>query len=412
MIFKKFVRTVFVSIGFILPVLIHGQAFQVNFQGQKQQGMGLAGAALYQDGSSLFYNPGSAAFSNENSANVGFTPVFANILYVDSATQQGYRTNSPMGTPFHAYGLFQLKDSSALKLGLAVYTPFGSTVQWEDGWIGRFALTRLSLSSIFIQPTVSYRINKHFGLGGGFVVSTGSVNLQRDLPLQFENGDYASAELSGRALGFGFNIGLHINASEKLAIGLTYRSRINMKVSEGEAQFNVPGGVDDKFPDGSFSSSLPLPQVATLGLAYKFSDKLSAVLDVNYVGWKAYDTLAFDYAENTESLQDTKSARNYKNIMAFRGGVSYKVWQELTIRAGGGFGFTPVQSGYATPETPDANRFYGTFGLGYQFGEHFSVDASLFYTQLKRPDTNLETNLSGTFYTKAIAPGLSLIYKW
>jgi long-chain fatty acid transport protein len=412
MIFKKFVRTVFVSIGFVLPVLTHGQAFQVNFQGQKQQGMGLAGAALYQDGSSLFYNPGSVAFSNENSANVGFTPVFANILYVDSATQQGYRTNSPMGTPFHAYGLFQLKDSSALKLGLAVYTPFGSTVQWEDGWIGRFALTRLSLSSIFIQPTVSYRINKHVGLGGGFVVSTGSVNLQRDLPLQFENGDYASAELSGRALGFGFNIGLHINASEKLAIGLTYRSRINMKVSEGEAQFNVPEGVDDKFPDGTFSSSLPLPQVATLGLAYKFSDKFSAVLDVNYVGWKAYDTLAFDYAQNTESLEDTKSARNYKNIMAFRLGASYKVWKELTIRAGGGFGFTPVQSGYATPETPDANRFYGTVGLGYQFGEHFSVDASLFYTQLKRPDTNLETNLSGTFYTKAIAPGLSLIYKW
>lgn len=374
--------------------------------------MGLAGAALYQDGSSLFYNPGSVAFSNENSANVGFTPVFANILYVDSATQQGYRTNSPMGTPFNAYGLFQLKDSSDLKLGLAVYTPFGSTVQWEDGWIGRFALTRLSLSSIFIQPTVSYRLNRHIGIGGGFVVSTGSVNLQRDLPLQFDNGDYASAELSGRALGFGFNIGVHINASEKLSVGLTYRSRINMKVAEGDAQFNVPAGVADKFPDGTFTSSLPLPQVATLGVAYKFNDKFTAVLDINYVGWKAYDTLAFDYALNTESLQDTKSARNYKSIFAFRGGVSYKVWKELTVRAGGGFGFTPVQSGYATPETPDANRLYGTFGLGYQFGARFAIDASLFYTQLKRADTNLETNLSGTFFTKAVAPGISLIYNW
>jgi long-chain fatty acid transport protein len=127
-----------------------GQGFQVNFQGQKQQGMGLAGTALYQDGSSLFYNPGSVAFSNENSANVGFTPVFANVLYVDSTTMQGYRTENPMGRPFHAYALFQLKDSSALKLGLAVYTPFGSTVQWGDGWIGRFAITRLSLSAILL----------------------------------------------------------------------------------------------------------------------------------------------------------------------------------------------------------------------------------------------------------------------
>jgi long-chain fatty acid transport protein len=389
-----------------------GQGFQVNFQGQKQQGMGLAGTALYQDGSSLFYNPGSVAFSNENSANVGFTPVFANVLYVDSTTMQGYRTENPMGRPFHAYALFQLKDSSALKLGLAVYTPFGSTVQWGDGWIGRFAITRLSLSAIFIQPTVSYRINDKLGFGGGLVVSTGSVTLQRDLPVQFANGDYASASLSGSAFGLGFNIGVQFNATEKFSLGFTYRSQINMKVSDGEAQFNVPESLNSNFPDGTFSSSLPLPQVVTLGLAYKFNEKLTAVVDINYVGWKAYDTLAFDYATNTASLQDTKSARSYENIFAFRGGVSYGITEAFTVRAGGGYGRTPVQNGYVTPETPDGNRFYGTFGLGYQVDKKLSIDASLFYTQVQRADTNLETNLSGTFFTKAVAPGLSIIYKW
>ena len=407
----------FVFVLFLLLVTFHaqislGQGFQVNFQGQKQQGMGLAGTAYYQDGASLFFNPGSVAFSNENSVNVGFTPTFANTLYVDSATQQGYRTNSPMGTPFSAYGLFKLKDSSNVRLGLAVYTPFGSTVQWEDNWIGRFALTRLQLSSIFIQPTFSYRINEKLGLGAGFIVSVGSVNLQRDLPVQHPNGEYASAELSGRAYGFGFNAGIHYNVTEKFGLGLTYRSRINMGVSNGTAAFDVPESLEANFPDGPFQSSLPLPQVITLGLSYKFTEKLVAVLDINYVGWSAYDTLAFDYEKNTPSLSDTKSARNYVNIFAFRGGVAYDVWKGLTLRLGGGFGFTPVQAGYATPETPDANRLYGTFGLSYAFGDHFSVDASLYYTQLKRSDTNLETNLSGSYTTKAIAPGISLIYKW
>jgi long-chain fatty acid transport protein len=398
--------------GLFVSMLGFGQAFQVNFQGQKQQGMGLAGTALYADASSLFYNPGAVAFSNENSANVGFTPVFANILFVDSTTQNGYRTKNPMGTPFQAYGLFQMKDSSALKFGLAVYTPFGSTVQWEDGWIGRFALTRLSLSSIFIQPTVSYRINERLGIGGGFVSSIGNVTLQRDLPAQFENGDYARATLSGRAFGMGFNLGIQFNATEQFSIGLNYRSQINMKVNDGNAEFIVPSSLDANFPNGTFTSSLPLPQVATVGMAYKFNEKLTAVLDVNFVGWKAYDTLAFDYEINTNSLQDTKSPRDYKNIFAFRGGASYKISDEFTLRAGCGYGFTPVQSGYATPETPDANRFYGTFGLGYELAERLTVDASLFYTQIQRAETNLETNLSGTFFTKAVAPGLSITYKW
>jgi len=390
---------------------INAQGFQVNFQGQKQQGMGLAGTGLYVDGSSLFYNPGSVALSDENSFNVNFTPIFANTLYVDSATGDGYRTNSPMGTPFSAYGLFQFKKDAPLKLGIAVYTPFGSTVEWEDNWIGRFALTRLQLSSVFIQPTVSYRITEKLGLGLGLIVSTGSVNLQRDLPVQFADGTYASAELSGKALGFGLNAGIQFQATENLGFGFTYRSRINMSVKSGSADFSVPGSLESNFRDGPFEATLPLPQVFTLGASYKFGEKWTAVLDINYVGWQAYDTLAFDYETNTASLTDTRSARDYKSIFAFRGGVSYDVIKSLTLRLGGGFGFTPVQDGYLTPETPDANRIYGTFGISYKIGEHFCIDASLYYTQMKRGDTNQETNLSGTYATKAIAPGIGLIYK-
>jgi long-chain fatty acid transport protein len=111
-------------------------------------------------------------------------------------------------------------------------------------------------------------------------------------------------------------------------------------------------------------------------------------------------------------LVDTKSPRNYKNIFAFRGGMSYALFDEMDVRFGGGFGYSPVQDGYVTPETPDRNRFYGTFGWTYRFGEHFSMDVSVYYTQLKRGSRNLETNLAGTFTTKAIAPGFSLVYTW
>ena len=390
----------------------NAQGFQVNFQGQKQQGMGCAGSAYYTDASSLFYNPGAVAFTDASQVNVASTPVFANILYVDSATGAGYRTNSPVGTPFSAYGLFQLKKAEALKLGIAVYTPFGSTVQYEDNWIGRFALTRLKLQAIFIQPTFSYRFTEKLGMGAGFVFSTGEVNLQKDIPVQDSLGNFAHAELSGKAMGFGYNIGISYNATSALTLGLTYRSQVNMAVNAGQATFTVPSSLTASFPNGTFSSSLPLPAVATLGVAYTFNKKWKAVLDVNYVGWKAYDTLAFDYANNTASLIDTKSARMYKNIMAFRGGIEHKILDNLDVRLGGGYGFSPVQNGYVTPETPDKNRAYFTAGLSYRLGEHFSIDASVYYTQIQRTDKNLETNLNGTFTTKAIAPGFSFNYTW
>lgn len=400
---------------FVLLLFSRGtfsQGFQVNFQGQKQQSMGGAGTALPLDGASLFFNPGSSSFLKENSVNIALTPTFANTLFTDANTNKSARTNSPLGTPFSIYGAYRKDASSKFFFGLAVYTPFGSTIQWEDNWSGRFALTKLQLKAIFIQPTISFKISDKVGFGAGLVYSTGNVNLQKDIPVQDTNGVYGNVELEGKAAGFGYNAGLYFQATEKLAFGLTYRSQVNMNVSDGKATFKVPSSLETNFPNTSFSSSLPLPQVLTLGIAYKVNEKLAIALDINHVGWKAYDTLAFDYELNTSSLEDTKSARNYKNIFAFRGGIQYSVSNELVVRIGLAYGMSPVKDGYVTPETPDANRINYTAGIAYRIGEHFEVDASIFFTHVKREDTNLETNLSGTYTTNVIAPGLALIYNF
>lgn len=400
------------SLFFTIFYIGYSQGYQVNLQGQVQQGMGGAGTACMQDAASLFFNPGGASFVNGTAVDIGVTPTIARSAFMDANTNQVSRTNSPVSTPFTVYGLFAVKDSSKLKLGLAIYTPFGSTVQWEDGWTGRFALTRLQLRAIFFQPTVSYKINNKLGIGAGFVYADGKVNLQKDIPVIDANGNYAHAELEGKANGYGFNAGIYFKPIEKLSIGLTYRSQINMKVNSGDAVFTVPAALEANFPDGTFKSSLPLPNVTTLGLAYQINSKLDVALDVNYVGWKAYDTLSFDYETNTTSLVDTKSARMYKNTFAFRAGAQYKIKENLFARLGIAYCMTPVQNGYVTPETPDANRINYTAGIGYNIGKHFVLNASFYFTHLKRTDTNLETNLSGTFKTNVVAPGLSIGYKF
>ncbi len=406
----KFKIKLFLILLTVAPFMHRAQGFQVNLQGQKQQAMGGAGTALITDGAALFYSPGGACFLNKNEINIGITPVVAKSAFLDANTNKIAETRSPVGTPFAAYGVFGLKDSSSLKFGLAVYTPFGSTVQWEDNWMGRFALTRLELKVIFFQPTVSYKINSKLGIGAGFVYSYGKVNLQKDIPVIDNNGTYGHATLDGKASGVGFNAGIYFTPVKKLYIGLTYRSRVNMKVKNGQATFNVPSSLSESFPNGKFTSELPLPQVATLGFGFKATNKLELAADINFVGWKAYDTLAFDYENNTGSLMDTKSVRNYKNTFAFRCGAQYKITENFSARLGVAYGMTPVQDGYVTPETPDANRINYTAGLGYFFGKHFRLDASVLFTALKRKDTNIETNLSGTYKTNVIAPGIAALY--
>jgi len=404
-------KKVFALLTICSPLLLKAQGFQVNLQGQKQQAMGGTGTGTVQDGASLFFNPGGVSFLKQNSISVGVTPVISHANYVDASSSTVSETNSPVSFPFTTYMVFGQKESK-VKYGLAVYTPFGSTIDWEDGWTGRFALTRLELATVYIQPTLSYKISDQLGIGAGFVYGIGKVNLQRDMPLVDEQGNYGHATLDGSARGCGFNAGIYFQPSAKFSMGLNYRSEVKMKVNDGEATFEVPASMQSAFPSGKFSSSLPLPKVMSLGFGYTASKKLQLALDITMVGWKSFDTLAFDYAQNTPYLADTKSAREYENTVSYRLGAQYTISEKLVARGGIKYLSTPVQDGYVTPEVPDASHFNYSFGLGYKLNSRLTADMSFTLQSMKRSDTNLETQMSGSYKTNIYMPGISLNYNF
>lgn len=402
--FSKFILIVSLTCS----TQLHSQGYQSNFQGQPQIAMGSTGSALPQDASAFFYNPGSASFLEKSSISIGGTGVFAKVAFEESNSKEVNYSNSPVGTPFTAYFAYKKNEKSKSVYGLGIYTPFGSTISYENDWIGRYALQSLKLKSIYIQPSYSYQVTDKIGIGLGLIYALGEVELQRAIPLNSDS----YANLSGKTTGFGFNAGVYFKASEKWSFAATYKSKIQMDITDGDAVFVVPSGVESNFPNGKFTSSLPLPAVSTVGASFKPNEKLTFATDINYIEWKAYDSLIFDYETNTTSLVDTRSAREYKNTFAFRMGAQYQLTEKLKVRAGVVYGLTPVPDGRLTPETPDNNRVNFSTGFSYSLSEKFKIDASVLYTTFKREDTNLETQLSGTFKTIAIAPGLSITYQF
>ncbi|HEX7414919.1 MAG TPA: outer membrane protein transport protein, partial [Bacteroidia bacterium] len=258
----------------------------------------------------------------------------------------------------------------------------------------------------------SFKICDKLGIGAGFVYANGTVELKEDLPVVDASGNYGKADLKGSASGYGYNAGIYYKPCSKFSMGLTYRSQVNMKVASGSANFTVPSSLASNFPNGPFSSSLHLPSVLTLGLAYHVNEKLVLALDINYVGWKCYDTLAFDYKNNTATLVDTKLPRDYKNTFAFRMGTQYKICSRFTARAGVSVSLTPIPKGYVTPELPDANRINYMAGISYKICNHFAVDASYTFEHFTRKDNNINLQLNGVYKTYLSAPGLSLTYKF
>lgn len=397
-------------LSLLSPILANAQGFQVNLQGQKQQAMGGAGVGVPLDAASVFFNPGAVSHLKENSVSAGVSLTSESTAFRDGNSQQEFKTKSPVSPPFTGYAVWGPSESK-FKAGLGIYTPFGSTILYEDGWSGRFAITQMKLLSVFFQPTVSYKITDKLGVGAGFVFGHGNIDLQRDIPVSDASGNYGSAQLKGSANGIGYNLGIYYKPIEQLSIGVSYRSQVTMKVKSGDAIFHVPASLSTNFPSGKFSASLSLPQVVSLGIGFYPTEKLSIAADFNFIGWSSYKTLSFDYENNTSSLKDTESPRNYKNSFALRLGGQYKLHDKWSVRLGTNYEKTPIQDGYVTPEVPDADRWNFTGGIGYKPVERLAIDASFSYINFfKRTDTNIETQISGTYKTRILVPGLSLTF--
>jgi len=397
----------------LLPFLGMAQGFQVNLHGQKQIGMGHTGTGLLQDGASVLFNPGAVAMLPENYIQGGINPLFFQSSFLLAGASQQENVSNKVATPFNVYGVWGPKNSN-FKFGMGVYTPFGGLTDWGTTWSGKYVLESLNLKAIYFQPTISYKFNDVISIGAGFVYDYGSVDLTKAIPLSNSSGQDGQGELTGNGHGTGYNVGVFIKASPKVTIGLDYRSQVTTTINNGMATFAVPASLQAQFPSpNTFSSSIPLPATGSLGIGFYPCPKWTLAFDFEWVNWSVYKNLEFDYGTTTSSLQNTISPRNYQDAYDFRGGAQYQADKNVFVRFGGGYATTAVKDGYVTPEAPDANRWYGTLGLGIKAQKHLDVDVSFEYEHLmSRTQTNIESNLSGTFQTNVFIPGVSLAYHW
>jgi long-chain fatty acid transport protein len=388
--------------------------FQVNLQGQKQTGMGHAGIGLALDNAALVFNPGALIFVDSlGSFSAGASFIIPRTVFLDPNSTYVAQTINHTGTPLSVYANFKIKKNSPLTFGFGLYNPFGSRVQWEDDWKGQFLLREISLKTFFYQPTLSYKISEKLGVGFGYVFANGDFSLRKGVPIQDSLGNYGEASLAGKASGNGFNAGVYYKLNDKFSLGLNYRSAVKVKVENGTADFSSAETVSQYFQDSTFNTQLNLPYIASIGFGYQLNQKMKIALDINYVGWKSYDSLNIDFAKNSDKLADVASPRLYKNTFIFRTGLQYQISEIFCIRAGAYYDQSPVKDGYLTPETPDSDKIGVSTGFSIAFKKWLYIDASLLYVEgLKRTDTNIETQFEATYKTKAVIPGINVGIKF
>lgn len=408
---------------------VKAEGFAVNLQGVKQTGMGHVGTALNFDASSMQWNPGAlATLDSKYSFSLGGFGTLTKAEYTGLNGTES--TDNPTNTPFYFYGSMKVSDKFAV--GLGVYTPFGNTMDWGETWSGRYLIQDISMKGIYIQPTISYKVNDWLSVGAGLNIVYGDVELNRALNVGPLVGSPTpvdgSVEISGNNIQYGYNLGVFIQPNDKLNIGISYRSQVDVDLaySDATADFTVIDPVSPLFPDGGVAASLPLPASFNLGFAYQINDKWLVSADVNFIEWSEYKSLDFDFETNTTTtvntpggpmtipvLTDSESTRDWDNTMTWRFGARYTANEKLDLYAGLYFDQTPTNDKYYTPETPGANKVGVSLGFSYKLTDKLSLDATVLYNEGEKVDRiDSNSGFAGEYKYRAWLPGVGITYNF
>lgn len=386
------------------------EGYQVNTFSARQDGMGHVGVALKLGSESVIFNPGAVAFSEDTFEISGGVSAIKATATAKLEDGQRFTTSNKASTPFNVASSFRIYDN--FYGGVALYTPYGSSINWGKAWPGAVLNQSVDLKLFTLQPTLSWRPIKNLSVGAGLMITWGSVNLTKGLvssasmnrlvglmnlpaTLTGQEAPYhtyghlppASVNLQGSSeIAVGYNIGIMWEATRRLTFGASFRSKMEMKVQNGDAQLeygdnqarDILGSQLDILNEANFNAAMPAPYVLTVGVAYKPIARLTLAFDAQLNGWKTYKQLAIEFPDLPATFSDPYT-KNYHNAMTWHLGAEYNLTRRLDLRAGLMVDCSPVNDQYYNPETPGMTKVSPSVGLSFRPVKGLSVDVAFMY---------------------------------
>ncbi len=400
------------SLFVLISYSTYAGGYRVSMQGNKQLAMGHTGVAVVNGAETLFFNPAASVFLKDTwSFSAGVSYLVADIKFENKTYNWKEESKNP-GTPMYAYAAY--KPNDWISVGLAIYTPFGSKVDWEHAWEGGHLVNNIDLKSFYIQPTIAIKVNERFSFAGGPIFVSGSVSFNRNVSRSLTNqeGEFTNVTVKSHDVtAWGWTAGYLLNVTDHLRIGMNYRSEIKMSAKNGSAIFNnVPSYAESIFKDGKITAELPLPAELSVGASYEVGKWLFA-FDYNRVFWKVYDALTIDFVDSP-AIGKSVNPRNYKDSSVYRLGAQYTVNEQWSVRAGWYYDQSPVQDGYFAPETPRNDSRAYTGGFTYKFKNGIGIDVAANFMNFSSVENSYDyyqedgNNVSfGGVYKSAVTSG-------
>lgn len=397
--------------GAAMPHHAFAASFYLQDQSVKGLGRAYSGEVADQGAASLWWNPAAIARSG-GEIYIGEHTILTSATVLDQGSTitrpvppaglttptagQG-RAYDPVQTGVVPNGAIAIPIGDRFAVGLSTAAPYDFTSSYAGTSFARYNSLKSRLTTIDIQLTGAMKVTDWLDLGVALNSEYTSADLSNALPNLSPLLADGKQELKGDGWNYGYTLGAQIHHGP-WEFGASYKSKMDHDLDGTVTVSGLLAPLAANNFSTSASAKFSTPWIATVGVRYHLTPKLTLNGQVERFGWSEFDNITYSYAGATSATPE-----NYKDTTSGAIGVDYAVNPGWTVRAGVGYDQSPLNSAYRDTRVPDSDRVLYTVGTTVRVMPRMLVDAAFGYVQFNGSSVNNTTVFySGTAAATAV----------
>lgn len=278
-------------------------------------------------------------------------------------------------------------------LGIGVFAQGGFGVDFSR--LNNQFGTRDDLSSQFrvlrITPGFSWKINEKLALGASAVITYS--DLEQEIfpntsvlnPMNPNQSFFGLDIKDTYTIEPGFKFGLMYELSGKTKIGMSYTSKVELDLEDGEADVNLTAlGLGVVEYDEVKASGVDQPQEFGIGMSHQFNEKFLLALELNWLNWKnavRRSKLEISDPDNpaAPAILTQELDLDWRDQYVMSVGMEYKMNDKMTFRGGYNYARNPIPDRSISPLLSPITEHHITAGLEYKINDRWAATTTLEY---------------------------------
>ena len=367
-------------------------------------GLASAGfAARADDASTLFKNPAGMSRLDGAQFQAGVQALYGNVSFSPNA-----QTSPRLGTDDGGNAVGWVPDASLFvtvplgqrwRVGLGTLSYFGTAVDYGDDWVGRYFVQKSILLGVTLMPSASFQVTDWLSVGAGLNAMYGYANAH--IAVNNIIGPDGQMRLIDSTWGFGADVGVLIQVSEKTRFGITYLSpvRLNFKATPSFTGLGtVLGALLANPPE--LDLGITVPQSVMVSAYHALNEKWSLMADFGWQNWNQFHNLRVEF---NSRLTTTAIQPEFRDTWHGAFGAQYRASEKWLFSAGVAFDSSAANGENRTFTLPIGQAWRFGLGMGYQLNRAVKIAAAETFAWVgdmsinRGSERSLQGRVSGTF---------------